>query len=94
MNPLGIEQLDNLVGRLGALLERASAAERRFLTVDGAADYSGLSSESVRRLLAAGRLTALRPVKGRIVIDRHELDAYVLGCNGRPRSGRGRRVRG
>ena len=77
--------------KLDAILARAPAAEQRFLTVDNAATYSGLSSESVRRLLSAGKLTALRPVKGRIVIDRVQLDSFVLASDQRPRTGRGRR---
>jgi excisionase family DNA binding protein len=65
--------------------------ERRFLTVADAAVYTGLSQESIRRLLARGRLHALRPVRGRVLIDRHELEALVLTSTATPRTGRGRR---
>lgn len=63
----------------------------RFLSVERAADYCSLSVESIRRLLASGKLTPLHPVRGRVVLDRNQLDAYVLGADSRPRTGRGRR---
>ena len=82
--------LEALDAKLDALLERTGTADRRFLTVDSAAAYCDLSPESIRRLLASGKLTALRAVRGRVLIDRNQLDSYVLGCDSRPRSGRGR----
>ena len=71
------------------VLESADARERRFFGIGGAATYASLSKESIRRLLAAGKLTALRPVRGRVVIDRRELDAFILGAANQPRRGRG-----
>lgn len=68
-------------------------AEPRFFTVSGGAAYSSLSESSIRREIAAGRLTAYRPRPGRILIDRRELDALILSANFRPRSGRGFRRR-
>ena len=65
--------------------------EPRWLPIPSSARYTGLSVGSIRRLLAAGKLTAFRPVRGRVVLDRYELDSYVLGCNARPRAGRGLR---
>jgi len=62
---------------------------KRFFTVKQAAIYSALSSDSIRNLLAAGKLTPLRPVRGRIIIDRRELDALILSSTGRQRRGRG-----
>lgn len=44
---------------------------------------------SIRREISAGRLTAYRPRRGRILIDRIELDRLVLGATVRPRVGRG-----
>jgi excisionase family DNA binding protein len=61
----------------------------RYMTVAQTAVYTGLSADSVRSLLAGGKLTALRPVPGRVVIDRQELDAYLRASTRRPRSGRG-----
>jgi excisionase family DNA binding protein len=63
----------------------------RFLTVQDTAVYTSLSPASVRRMLATGKLTALRPVKGRVVIDRQQLDSVVLSSDFRPRKGRGLR---
>jgi excisionase family DNA binding protein len=70
-------KLDRVLERLEQLRERPEASPERYLTVDGAADYAAVSAESIRRLLAAGRLTALRPVGGRVVIDRREIDSYM-----------------
>ena len=64
-------------------------AEPRFLTVLGAAAYCSLSESSVRREIAVGRLRAYRPRRGRILIDRRELDALILASDARPRTGRG-----
>jgi excisionase family DNA binding protein len=72
------------------LAERlTSQAQRRYLTVAHAAEYSDLSTDSIRSLISAGKLTALRPVPGRIVIDRRELDALLASSTRRPRRGRG-----
>jgi excisionase family DNA binding protein len=85
------DRLAAIEAKLETLLQRAGSPESRYLTVDGAANYTSLSPESVRRLLAGGKLTALRPVGGRVLIDRRELDSAVLGATKRPTSGRGRR---
>lgn len=78
-----------LSAKVDQLLRVARRADARFLSVAGAASYASLSEESIRKLLAAGKLTPLRPVRGRVVIDRHELDAFVLSCDQRLRRGRG-----
>jgi hypothetical protein len=62
----------------------------RWLSYEVAAPYSSISSKSLRRLVAAGKLQAHRPVKGKIVLDRLELDAYIAGATATPRTGRGR----
>jgi excisionase family DNA binding protein len=81
--------LELLATKLDSVLERMAAPPQRFLTVDDTATYTGLSVESVRKLLAGGKLRALRPVKGRIVIDRNEIDSLVLSSDAQPRVGRG-----
>jgi excisionase family DNA binding protein len=81
--------LESLAGKLDALTAIAKRADARFLSVKHAADYCSVSPDSIRCLLSSGKLRALRPVKGRIVIDRAELDALVLGSDQRPRKGRG-----
>lgn len=68
----------------------AKGSASRFLTIETAALHVGLSISSIRRLLAAGRITALRPIRGRVLIDRLELEAFVLSSSNVPRTGRGR----
>ena len=79
-----------------ALLDEPSGTETwpRFLSIERAGQYSCLSSSSIRRLLSAGKLTALRPCRGRVLVDRHQLDSVVSGSSSAPRSGRGIRRNG
>ncbi len=51
---------------------------KRFLGIDEAAAYSGLSTKSLRRLIGSGKLTALKPV-GKILLDIRQLDQVILG---------------
>ena len=83
--------LESIAETLEALLERTAVSDQRFFTIDGAARYAGLSAESIRRLLSAGKLQPLRPLKGRILIDRVQLDSFILSATSRPRTGRGLR---
>jgi hypothetical protein len=78
-----------LANRLTDRLGRSPAP--RYLSVADASVYAGVSEDSIRSLLAGGKLTALRPVPGRVVIDRVELDALIRSSTSRPRRGRGRR---
>jgi excisionase family DNA binding protein len=84
--------LDNVVEQLAEKLavQLAEQPLRRYLTVRQAADYSSICEDSIRSMIAAGRLTALRPVPGRIVIDRLQLDAVIQASTNQPRRGRGR----
>jgi hypothetical protein len=61
----------------------------RYLTVKRAANHCDLSESSIRRELSKGKLTALRPVKGRVLIDRLELENLIRSSDFRPRTGRG-----
>jgi len=67
------------------LNELLKQADQRWLTVQGAAKYASLSDESIRRLLSSGRLTAHRPVPGRVIVNRSELDAVIRSSAGSPR---------
>jgi excisionase family DNA binding protein len=67
-----------------------TTSEARYLTIAAAAAYTSLSEDSIRRMLEVGKVTALRPVKGRILIDRQELDAAIRSSTATPRKGRGR----
>jgi excisionase family DNA binding protein len=86
--------LESLDGKLTELLERTSepVVTPRFLTVDGAAVYASLSTASIRRLISAGKLGAYRPCKGRVLVDKVELDSLILSATGCPRTGRGLRT--
>jgi len=83
------DRLDRIEDALAKLLERATAMPVRFFTVDGAAGYCNLSTKSIRRLIARGELTPYRPCKGRLLVDRAQLDAVVLSANKPVRCGRG-----
>ena len=91
MTPETATALANIEAKLDALLERTNTGPiRRFMTIARSAKYADLSPESIRRLLASGKLTGLRPVRGRVLIDRTQLDALVLSSTLVPRVGRGR----
>jgi excisionase family DNA binding protein len=81
--------LDTLAAKIDQLSARSQSVDRRFMTIERAAHYTDLSEKSMRRMISEGRLNAYRPVRGRILIDRHELDAAILGSGGQPRTGRG-----
>jgi excisionase family DNA binding protein len=84
-----VSVLQSIDAKLNDLLQRNVAVSGRFLTVGGAAAYSGLSDKSIRRLISRGDLVAYRPVRGRLLIDRQQLDALILGSTARVRIGRG-----
>jgi excisionase family DNA binding protein len=83
-------QIQGIHQKLDLLIHETRQANQRFLGVADAAGLAGLSIESIRRLLAAGKLTALRPVRGKILIDRRELESMVLNSTATPKLGRGR----
>lgn len=73
-------------------IDTPSADQRwpRWQTLGVASEYASLSQASLRRLVAAGRLTAHRPVRGRVLLDQVEIDALIGGATAEPRTGRGR----
>jgi excisionase family DNA binding protein len=90
LSPRAEARLEAIERKLATLLERtATFGDRRFLKVSEAANYSGLSEESLRRLLAAGKLTSHRPVAGRVLVDRRQLDALILASHQLPQKRRG-----
>lgn len=86
----GVNKADDVAEKTA---EKATAVQRRFFTIANAAVYTDLSTESIRRLVSAGKLTALRPVRGRILLDRQELDAMVRASITQMKTGRGKRPR-
>jgi len=87
------ERLDAIAARLDALVEGGALGPPRFLTIGSAARHVDLSADSIRRLIEGGRLRAYRPVRGRVVVDRQELQDLILSSTTRPRNGRGHAVR-
>ena len=82
--------VDELTRRIDYLID-LNTTPKRWLTVANAAVYADLSQDTIRRLLDSGKLTPHRPVKGRILVDRQELDAHIQSSTATPRKGRGRR---
>jgi excisionase family DNA binding protein len=68
---------------------RSCMPQRRWLSVAEAAEYSSLSGDAIRGLLSTGRLTPHRPVPGRVLIDRRQLDALIQSATARPSRRRG-----
>lgn len=53
------------------------AVPQRFLTLQQAAAYVGLSERSIRRMIDANRLIAFRPTRT-VLIDRKQLEKVVF----------------
>jgi excisionase family DNA binding protein len=72
--------LDTLAERVAAIvMERLqTSSDRRWLTVDQAADYIGRTPSAIRGLVKRGGLTPYKP-DGRLQLDRLELDAWMRG---------------
>jgi excisionase family DNA binding protein len=64
-------------------------SQRRFLTLADAAAYVSISKRTLYRLIANGTIKPRRPVPGRILLDRLELESVVGSLTATPRKGRG-----
>lgn len=51
-----------------------------WLSISDAATYTGLCEKTIRRLMESGKIIGRRPVRKRVLINRAELDSYILGC--------------
>ncbi len=62
----------------------------RWLSLKGASIYAGICSQTIRNWAKAGHLTlhnvTLMGSRGRVLIDRHELDALIESYAGAPAS--------
>ncbi|OHB79745.1 MAG: hypothetical protein A2W31_04445 [Planctomycetes bacterium RBG_16_64_10] len=85
------DRLDRIEELLRGLIEQQQQQRPAWLTVAGAAGYSSLSPVSIRRLISSGTLTAHRPARGRVLVNRGELDAVIRGATSTVRRGRGHR---
>lgn len=83
-----MESLENLSQRIDQL-ERRSSLAPRWLSLTDAAEYTSLSIESLRRLMAAGKIQPRRPVRGKVILDRLELDAFIASSTAKPKHSRG-----
>jgi excisionase family DNA binding protein len=82
--------LQDLQLKLVGIAQSSDHPTQRYFTIANAAAYCDLSEASIRRLVAARKLTALRPVRGRILLDRQELNAFINVSTSSPRTGRGK----
>ena len=85
------QTLEDISDKIDVLLRQQAEPWPRWMSIRKAAEYTSLSDVSVRRLLSAGKLTAHRPCKGKVLVDRHQLDALVVSATATPRMGRGKR---
>jgi len=69
--------------------EANGRGQSRWLGVKEAATYARLSEGSINWLLASGKLARHRPIRGRVLIDRFELDSAIASATGNIRKGRG-----
>ena len=85
IGPLALELpndlIDSIAERVAAIvLERLDAApDRKWLTVDSAAEYIDRTPDAIRGLVKRGELTAYKP-DGRLQLDRVELDTWMRGA--------------
>jgi excisionase family DNA binding protein len=52
-------------------------ARDRWIPIEPAARYMGVSRSTLRTLMKAGRVPHYRPSRRRVVFDKADLDAYV-----------------
>jgi excisionase family DNA binding protein len=58
-------------------LERLQTTRKRLLTLEHAAEYLGMSDDTVERLVASGRLVPVRGLDRRIRFDIRDLDRLI-----------------
>jgi hypothetical protein len=89
-----VAEADTIADLAAAVRELAARVDGqtwpRWLSVEAAARYCSLSPRSIRYLVSAGRVTPSRAVRGKVLIDRLQLDAALSAeCGARLRRGRG-----
>ncbi|HKD07677.1 MAG TPA: helix-turn-helix domain-containing protein [Bryobacteraceae bacterium] len=62
---------------LTALEESGKPLRNRLLTLDKAAEYMGISSDTLQRMHAAGRVRSVRIMDRRLLFDVNDLDAVI-----------------
>lgn len=86
-----VDVINELAADVRALVERVeSQTWPRWLSVSQAAVYASLGEKSIRNLISSNVIVPSRTVRGKLLIDRMQLDAALLaGCGRQLRSGRG-----
>lgn len=74
---------------LSELKDSVGVGPKRWLSIAEGSAYTGLSVASLKTLLASGKLTSHRPVRGRVLLDRHEIDSVIQSSTNQIRRGRG-----
>jgi hypothetical protein len=69
--------LADVLARLDTLVSRLDAPGPRWLSVEAAAAYTSTSTKSIRRLIGMGKLTPRRVLRGKVLLDRHEIDSVI-----------------
>ena len=83
------DRLASIEQKLDELIERGNGVGQRWLSVKTAAKYADVAEKSIRGLIAAAKLTPHRPLRGKVLVDRHELDNLIATATSRPRTSRG-----
>ena len=83
------DRLDRIERKLDELVEQIGQPQQRWLSIKSAASYADLSQESIRKLLSAEKLVSHRVVRGKVLIDRTELDILIGTSTATVRVGRG-----
>lgn len=66
--------------------EATTQPAHRYLTIIEAAAYIRMAEITMRRMIAEGQVTAYRPRRGKIFVDRDELDALMrASANAQPK---------
>jgi hypothetical protein len=85
-----VVRLEAIERKIDNMSRAAGGRERRYESLRRAASGADLSVPSLRRLIDSGKLRAHRPVPGKILIDRRELEALIAASTVKRRGGRGR----
>ena len=85
-----VQLLKRIEAKLDSINQRESSGSNRgYFSIKNAAIYCDLSQKTLRRFIEGGKLTAYRPAKGKILLKRKELEAFIGQCTKRVRIGRG-----
>ena len=87
--PATADQLERIEALLRQLVDDQGARWPEWLSIASAARYADLSEASIRRLISSGKITAHRVLRGKVSIERRQLDGLIREAVGSIRHGRG-----